>query len=104
MVQIAECAGLRAGDIVAVGEDVDGLKLLVLNAGSGLSTLTLDGVAFCIARPDPCGGHATVSADLSIRPGDCLLDLDTGLMVRCLRGGAGEIRCDGRFLVAGSCG
>jgi hypothetical protein len=89
---------LRGGQVLVAGER--GPKLLVLAEGERAGVLSCDGIEFHADRPDPCsrmGIAEGASADQRVlREGDRLKDHVTGVVLRCIRSGAGEVTCDGR--------
>jgi hypothetical protein len=87
-----------AGEVLTA--DPGGPKLLVLVASGGPCVVTYQGLVLRPGQPDPCSQPAPrVAGDIPLRPGDLLEDRQTGLVIRCIRGGTGEVRCDGRRLV-----
>jgi hypothetical protein len=93
---------VRAGEVLTM--DPDGPKLLVLVASDSPCVVTYQGVALRLGRPDPCSQLSlTIAGDIPLRPGDLLEDRQTGLVVRCIRGGTSEVHCNGRRLVHRTC-
>jgi hypothetical protein len=89
---------VRAGEILAA--DPEGPKLLVLAASDSPCVVTYQGLILRPGRPDPCSQPMPKAAgDTSLRPGDLLEDRQSGLVVRCIRGGASEVHCNGRQLL-----
>jgi hypothetical protein len=90
---------IRAGEILAA--DPGGLKILVLVASDDPCVITYQGVPLRPAMPDPCSKRVRRRAarDLPLQPGDVLIDKQSGLVVRCIRGGTGEVCCNGRPLL-----
>jgi hypothetical protein len=92
---------MRAGEVLTA--DPDGPKLLVLVASGSPCVVTYRGLVLRPGQPDPCSqpapGAAGAAGDVPLRPGDLLEDRQTGLVIRCIRGGTSEVRCDGRRLV-----
>ncbi len=90
---------IRAGEILAAGQD--GLKVLVILPGDYPCVLTYRGEPFVPAPPDPCSRRVRRRAaqGMPLQPGDVLIDDQSGLVVRCIRGGTGEVRCNGRRLL-----
>lgn len=87
-----------AGEVLTA--DPGGPKLLVLVASASPCVVTYRGLVLRPGQPDPCSQPApTAAGDIPLRPGDLLEDRQTGLVIRCIRGGTGEVRCDGRQLV-----
>lgn len=80
--------------------------LLVLRAGRDSPTLTCDTVPFRPAAPGPCSGATEDSMqDPSMFAGWTYHDPVSGLVIRCVQSGVGQIACDGRpmlFLSADS--
>jgi hypothetical protein len=89
---------MRAGEVLTA--DPDGPKLLVLAASDSSCVVTYQGLALRPGQPDPCSQPPPRAAgDIPLRPGDLLEDRQTGLVIRCIRGGTSEVRCNGRQLV-----
>ncbi len=89
---------VRAGEVLTA--DPDGPKLLVLVASDSPCVVTYQGLVLRPGRPDPCSQPMLGAArDTPLRPGDLLEDHQSGLVVRCIRGGKGEVHCNGRQLV-----
>jgi hypothetical protein len=90
---------IRVGEILAA--DPDGLKVLVLIASDGPCVITYQGVPLRPAMPDPCSRRVRRRAahDMPLQPGDVLVDHKSGLVVRCIRGGTGDVCCNGRPLL-----
>jgi hypothetical protein len=90
---------IRVGEILAA--DPDGLKVLVLIASDGPCVITYQGVPLRPALPDPCSRRVRrrVAHDMPLQPGDVLVDNKSGLVVRCIRGGSGDVCCNGRPLL-----
>jgi hypothetical protein len=96
---LAERRLIRAGEILAAGQD--GLKVLVIMPSDYPCVLTYQGEPLLPARPDPCSSRVRRRAaqGLPLQPGDVLIDDQSGLVVRCIRGATGEVRCNGRRLL-----
>jgi hypothetical protein len=93
---------MRAGEVLTA--DPDGPKLLVIVASDSPCAVTYQGLVLRLGQPDPCSQPTlTVAGDIPLRPGDLLEDRQTGLVVRCIRGGTSEVRCDGRQLIHRTC-
>ena len=89
---------MHAGEVLTAGPD--GPKLLVLLASDSPCSVTYQGLVLRPGRPDPCSQPSPRAAgDTPLRPGDLLEDRQTGLLVRCIRGAASEVHCNGRQLV-----
>ena len=89
---------IRPGQVLTAGPG--GPKLLVLAGGDGPCVITHQGRLLRPGRPEPCSQPPLRAAtDTSLQRGDLLEDAQSGLVVRCLRGGPGEVRCNGRRLV-----
>ena len=90
---------IRAGEILAA--DQDGLKVLVILPSDYPCVLTYQGEPLLPAPPDPCSRRVRRRAaqGMPLQPGDVLIDVQSGLVVRCIRGGTGEVQCNGRRLV-----
>lgn len=100
----ARVAGARAGQVLAAGPG--GPKFLVLAAPEGSCVLTYRGQMLRPERPEPCSSPAPGGRrETPLRPGDLLEERESGLVLRCIRGGADDIgdgavrmRCNGRQL------
>jgi hypothetical protein len=94
---------LGEGEILAAGPD--GLKVLVVIASVSPCVLTYEGRPLQPAMPDPCSRRERRRAarGMVLQPGDVLIDDETDLVVRCIRGGSGEVRCNGRRLLVDCC-
>jgi hypothetical protein len=89
---------IHPGQVLAAGPD--GPKLLVLAGGDGPCVITHQGRVLGPGRPEPCSQPPPRAAtDTPLQRGDLLEDSQSGLVVRCLRGGYGEVHCNGRRLV-----
>jgi hypothetical protein len=90
---------IQAGEILAAGQD--GLKVLVIMPSDDPCVLTYQGEPLLPAPPDPCSRRVRRRAaqGMPLQPGDVLIDDQSGLVVRCIRGGTGEVRCNGRRLL-----
>jgi hypothetical protein len=90
---------IRAGEILAA--DPGGLKVLVLVPSDDPCVVTYNGVPLRPTMPDPCSKRVRRRAarGMVLQPGDVLIDNESGLVVRCIRGGDGEVCCNGRRLL-----
>ena len=81
---------IRPGQVLTAGPD--GPKLLVLAGGDGPCVITHQGRVLRPGRPEPCSQPPLrAAADTPLQRGDLLEDSPSGLVVRCLRGGPGEL-------------
>jgi hypothetical protein len=88
---------LRPGQIL---RDPRGrIVVLVLSAPAMPGRLRCDGAPMVAGAPVPCGAKPSRAGD-RFRAGGRYHDADTGLELRCLRGGPGELTFDGRPIAA----
>lgn len=80
-------------------DPITGAVILVLTAPRWPGVLRCNGVTMVRARPLPCGYHSEAGSTATLRPGGLYRDADSGLDVRCLRGGSGRLSYAGRTLL-----
>jgi hypothetical protein len=81
-------------------DPIGGAVVLVLTAPFWPGVLCCSGVPMVTSRPLPCGRHARPRAGTALRPGRRYRDLVSGLEVRCLRAGSGQLTFAGQPLAA----
>lgn len=79
-------------------DPVGGAVVLVLRAAAFPGLLRCNGMAMVRSGPMPCSYHSGRRAYSYLRPGGRYLDVFSGLEVRCLRGGYGQLTYAHRIL------
>jgi hypothetical protein len=77
-----------------------GVLVLVLTAPRWPGLLRCNGVAMLTAHRLPCGYHARPRIRTTLRPGLRYREPASGLEVRCLRAGHGQLTYSGQLLLA----
>jgi hypothetical protein len=77
-----------------------GVTVLVLRAPDRYADLRHNSERLVLAKPIPCSALASPSGEEQLQAGMSYSDARSGLVVRCVRSGSGQLSIDGRLLVA----
>jgi hypothetical protein len=75
-------------------DPVSGAVVLILRTPNWPGVLRCNGVAMIRSKPLPCSYHSGKTNASDLRPGSRYRDVVSGLEVRCLRAGHGQLTFD----------